>query len=111
MPGDKKIASCFLCGISANSHSPLVAGNDLDTFGGFVPWHSYTKVRDTEGVVNGKQPSGSICKISRNRFHAIGYNVKYGTGSSNKGLKEYKKLMAKKEGREVHANFLASQKK
>jgi hypothetical protein len=105
-----KIASCFLCGILANVQSPLTAGNDVDIFGGFVPWNSYTKVRDNEGVVIGKTPSGTVCKISQNCFHAIWYNVKYGTGSSNKGLKEYKKLMAKKEGREIHANFLASRK-
>ena len=106
-----KIPQCFLCHVKAKASTPLNSGNDLDKYGGLVPWNSYRKVKDAEKVVIGKTPKGKKCLICQNCFTAIAYDVKYGTGPSNRGMGNYKKLMAKKEGVDIHNNFLASQKK
>ncbi len=108
-PGEK-VAQCFLCGIRSDAPSPLKSGHELDNYGGLVPWPSYTKVYDDEDNLIGKTPKGKQCLISVNCFSAIGYDVKYGTGPSKKGMDSYKKLMPKKEGVDIHTNFLASQK-
>ena len=116
-PGSK-IPTCFLCGVQANAPTPLKSGHDLDCFGGLHPWNGYSKVYAEDGTtVIGKTPKGCVCAISRNCYNAIGFNVKYGTtggggGSKSKkqSMSKYKKLMAKRDGIEIHTNFMASEK-
>jgi len=107
-PKGVKVPSCFLCGISADAESPLCATEAMDGYGGLVPWPSYRKIfgegEDGKKCVIGKTPKGCTCLISLNTFRVIGYKAKYGT------CKQYKKQMTKKEGVEIHKNFLSSQK-
>ena len=113
-PGSK-IPTCFLCGVQANAPTPLKSGHDLDSFGGLHPWNSYSKVyAEDSGELIGKTPKGCVCAISRNCYNAIGFNVKYGGGgggskSRKQSMAKYKKLMAKKDGVEIHKNFRESE--
>ena len=101
-----KAPQCFLCKRLASSPSPLAGANRSDKWGGFVPWNSYTKVTKNGGKIV-KRPKGKLCLISRNVFNKIGYTAKYGI--KNK-FAAYKKVMADKDGAEVHRNFLSSEK-
>ena len=95
---------CFLCSCKATDKSPLASSFSTDAFGGAVPWQAYKKVRDDTGDVIGKTPWGKSCRICRNVWNAIGFQVTYGS------FKDYKATMAKKEGPEIHKKFLASRK-
>ena len=106
-PGTK-VPNCFLCDTSADAVSPLCATEAMDGHGGLIPWPSYRKIweEDEDGnkCVVGKSPKGCICLICRNCFKTIGYTAKYKT------TRLYKKEMRKKEGIEIHKNFLLSRK-
>ena len=93
-PAGQKVPSCFLCGLRADSQSPLSATEAMDGYGNFVPWPSYRKIygqgEDGTQCAIGKMPKGCVCLMSLNCFRAIGYKAKYGSTSN------YKKLIAKR---------------
>ena len=106
-PTQRKLPKCFLCHRMANEPSPLNGAHRNDKYGGFVPWNSYRKVKNDSGKVVGKIPKGSICLPSRNVFTRCGYTTTYGTKDS---FKVYKKVMASRDGGEVHQSFLNYEK-
>ena len=95
MPDDPP--RCFMCSQKADSITPLVSSK------GYRPWVSYTKVKQA-GKVAFRKPCGRICSICRNVYHCGGFATRYGS------LANYKILMSKKDGKQLHAEFLAALK-
>ena len=89
--------SCFMCSQKADSITPLVNSE------GYRPWTSYTRVKQ-DGKIAVRKPCGRICSICRHVYHAGGFATRHGS------LANYKILMSKRDGKQLHAEFLAALK-
>ena len=66
-----KVPVCLLCSFRADSPNPLLV-LVLDAEVSYRPWMSYNKVY-TGRVVNGKKPTGCVCRICGNVYKTAGF--------------------------------------
>ena len=99
MPSNPPV--CFMCSQRADAPSPLLSSK------GYRPWASHNKVihgPHSMAAVSFRKPAGRLCAICRNVYRAGGFGTRHVT------LANYKKLMSKKDGKQLHADFLAALK-
>ena len=88
--------TCFLWSEKANS---ILAHGNLGA-GSYRPWANYNKVYQ-HGRAVAKRLTGTCCMPCRDVYKAGGFSTRYGS------LKAYRKVLAKKDGHLIHAEFLA----
>ena len=88
MPSNPPV--CFMCAQGADAPSPLLSSP------GYRPWASFNKVIH-EDAFSFRKPAGRLCAICRNVYRAGGFGTRHGN------LANYKKLMSKKDGKQLHA--------
>ena len=91
-----KPPTCFLCSEKANSIFP----HDDQGVRSYRPWDHYNKVYQNGRAV-AKRFTGCNCMPCRNVYKAGGFIARYGS------LQAYRKVLAKKDGNLIHAEFLA----
>ena len=63
---------CNFCGHKANEETPLVSMTTVASTGGKWPWAKYRAIKDDEGAIVSRRPTGKYCGICRNTFNALG---------------------------------------
>ena len=91
---------CRACNASAMVAGPLAELQSQDRFGGFHPWASYKRIRDSDGNVVAKKPKGRLCRICVNVWSLSGWECKHGD------MQSYLKTMSTPSGKVEHKEFL-----